>query len=133
VQHPLPIDYPHGAVLDPDGRGPAEEALHLFGPGRGGEVVVRVRIAEQRVAQGAAHAPGLVPRLFERAGDLEHRLGNVELRRKAHVEPYDTPAESAMVNSIRAWDGVRGPAGMAPIAVVRAPPPSKAYVGTTMP
>jgi len=42
------------------------------------------------------------------------------------LAPYATPAESAITSSIRACDGVRGPAGMAPIATSRAPPPSNA-------
>ncbi len=72
-------------MLDADGRGPAEEPLDFLRPGRGGEVVVGVGIPEERVAQGAADAPGLVAVRLERPGDLEHGLGDLEARRKAHA------------------------------------------------
>ena len=38
-----------------------------------------------------------------------------------------------MVSSMRACEGVRGPAGIAPMATSRLPPPSKAYSGVTRP
>ncbi len=114
------------AVIHADGRGAPEEPLHIRRPRGRGEIEVRMEIVEQGVAQRAAHAPRLEPGLLEHASDLEdlgrhgHALGGT------HADPYGTPADSAMVSSIRACEGVRGPAGSAPMAVVRAPPPSKA-------
>ena len=70
---------------------------------------------------------------LEHAGNVQHFLGNVDLVHAGSPDPYRTPAESAMVSSQRACEGVRGPAGRAPIATVRAPPPSNAYTGDTWP
>ena len=126
VHHVRPVDHADRAVLHPDRRGAPEEPLHILRPRRGGEVEIGVRIAEEGVPQRAADAPRFVARVLQHTGDLHDLLGHRYGRGEAHGDPYGTPAESAMTSSMRACDGVRGPAGIAPIAVVRAPPPSNA-------
>ncbi len=126
VHRTAAVDHADRSVLLAHRRRALEQRLHLIGLRRRGEVVVGVRMAQQRVTQRAAHAPRLESRPLERAGDLENFVGNRERAGKVIGAPYGTPAESAIVSSIRAWDGVRGPAGSTPIATVRAPPPSKA-------
>ena len=118
----------------PTGTVRGKSRLHLLRRRRGGEVVVHVGIAEQGVAHRAADAPGLEARALEHAGDVQHLLGN----RRSCFMPA-APTRTARRPRGR-WSapcapatGVRGPAGIAPIATVRAPPPSKAYTGVTSP
>ena len=84
-------------------------------------------MAQQRVAQRAADAPGLVARRASSVRAISSTSSGIAGAPGALIPGRTaTPAESARTSSIRACDGVRGPAGIAPIATVRAPPPSKA-------
>ena len=63
VQHARPVDHADRAVLHPDRRRcGGRAAAPPRGRGRGGEVEIGVRVAEQGVPQRAADAPGLVAR-----------------------------------------------------------------------
>ena len=126
VEHSAPVEDAHRAVLLADRSGVAEKAHDLRGRRRGGEIEVGVRVAQERVAERAAHAPGLEPGGLQGACDLQHLVRNRRTRGGRHRPPYATPAERARTSSMRACDGVRGPAGIAPMATVRAPPPSNA-------
>src|SRR5881394_123459 len=70
------IEDPDGAEVDAHRYRPlsTEDLLDLLGPGIGGEIPVQVRMAEQRVAHGAAHAPRLEAVPLEVAGELDDAL-----------------------------------------------------------
>ncbi len=81
------------------------------------EVVVRRRLAEQRVAYRAADTPGFEAAVLEPAGDLgdfdgewEGWLGTTRPDARRRSSAVRAPADNAIKSSIRAWDGVRGPA-----------------------
>src|SRR6185295_11321340 len=133
VHRPVTVEHADGTVLESNRSRATKQRLNLLRRGGSGEVVVGMRVSQKRVSERASHTPGLVSRLLQLASDLQDLFGNRERRRELHEAPKGTPAESAIANSIRACGGVRGPAGMTPIAIRRAPPPSKAYTGVTSP
>ena len=103
VQDPVPVEHAHRAVLDPDRHRAGEELLHLLRGSGGGDIEIGVRVPQQLVAQRPADAPGLEPGALERLDDLQNGLGNFQLGGEGHGQPpYGAPAETAIVNSIRA-------------------------------
>ena len=72
------IEHTHGAELDAMRHGAIEQRPHLRRRGGGGEVPVGVRLAEERVAHGAAHAPRLEAGLGQPGRDLQHGRRRVQ-------------------------------------------------------
>jgi hypothetical protein len=54
------VEHANRAVGNPHGHRSLEESHHLLGRSRGGEVDIRLQVAEQEVADGATDAPRLV-------------------------------------------------------------------------
>ena len=87
VDHPEAVEHAHRPVLLPDRRGAAEQRRDLRRRGGRGEIIVRVGVAEQRVAERPAHAPGFVARFLQRASDLEHLVRYRRGDGSAHPRP----------------------------------------------
>ena len=87
VQHAPAVEHADGAVLLADRGRPPEQRGDLRRRGRGGEVVVGVRVAQQGVAERAPDAPGLVAGRLELARDLEHLLRDLQTQHGAHRAP----------------------------------------------
>ncbi len=62
-----------GAVVDPGGDDPGEEALHLLGERVGAHVVVSDLLAPEQVTDGAPHHPGLLAGAAEPPAQLVDR------------------------------------------------------------
>src|SRR5690606_6491302 len=79
VEYAVPAEHADRAVLDADRHGAAEQAPHLRRARTRREVPITRGKAQDRVAHGATHGPGLVPRVLEPPRDLAHRRGRVEV------------------------------------------------------
>ena len=127
MQPPLPVEDADRAVFLADRYRPRKQLSHAVGRGGGGHIEVGLFLAEEGVPQRSAHAPRLETRRRERRDDLPHLVGHVHVAGDRHAAaPKATPAASEIRSSMRACDGVRGPAGIAPSRTSWAPPPSKA-------
>ena len=70
----LPHQDGHRAVLNAGINGPAEQSLHLPGPGGGGDVPVSRLPVQQGIPDTAAHGIGLEACLFQGPQDPRHRF-----------------------------------------------------------
>ena len=71
----------HGPVLEARINRPVEEALHRLGLGRGRDVPVVGRPAEDGIPDAAAHSVGLVARVFQYRYDFFHLSRKINLHR----------------------------------------------------
>jgi hypothetical protein len=127
VHHVVMIEDTDGPELDPDRNGALEQLPNLRRLRGRRQIPVEVRMAEQRVANRAADAPGLEARVFQPLRDSASGLWWIEFGR--HESNIDLnsgsriPAPRASIKSIRACWARRDPPKMAPISSRRRPPP----------
>jgi hypothetical protein len=78
VHAPVLVEHANGAVLDADRDRAVEQLAHLLGWCGGGDVPFGIAhvVAEQRVADGAAHRPRLEAGLLEASRDATHHGGD---------------------------------------------------------
>jgi hypothetical protein len=90
-----PIEHRDGPVLHADRHGTLEQATDLVRRRGGRQIEIVVLEVQEVVADRAAHAPGLEPRLFERPRDAQHLIGDGEPVRELHAlrgrsQPHNT-------------------------------------------
>src|SRR5690606_18498079 len=92
VHHSAVVQHPDRPELDPDRDRSPEETPDLLRCCRRGQIPVQMWVAEERVSDGTANAPGLEAGVLEPLRYVEHRAARTQL-------PHDTA--SLLSHSIR--------------------------------
>ena len=78
VQATLPVQDTDRAEADPHRHGTGEQPQDFLRFRGSGDVVVHVRIAEERIPDRSTDAPRLEPGALEYAGNVQHLLGDLD-------------------------------------------------------